>query len=446
MIKRKLFGTLDKSFLFNRDFNEFNSLDALLEFLNASKQNSIIASGSKLSFSPNFIDEKAKLISMGGLNKILKIDTQNNFVEVESGCTLIKLQNELLKKKLFIKIQPGWPLVTVGGCIANNIHGKNPLKDGVFKNIVKEIKLFSYKDKEIITIDSDNESELFDLTIGGFGLTGIILSCKIYFHKIQNTFITENRTPVTSFQESINKISNNNANLASFAWHDMSLGKNFSRGIVFSYDDNLKSSYSKEHSIINEKTIVDLKNLQQPINFFNPLSSKIINLIYYLSKVSKKQKIISLYEYLYPMLSFPIPYWFYFNGHTGFIEHEILIPKKSVNKYFDELKDLIRLEKIRIYGCFIKAFSGDQKYLNFEGEGISISMEILNNKDNLFKLSKLDELNCKYEAITCLYKDSRISKDIVRKQYGKNYQNFMQKISKYNLGFYSSYFAKKILF
>jgi hypothetical protein len=147
-------------------------------------------------------------------------------------------------------------------------------------------------------------------------------------------------------------------------------------------------------------------------------------------KLYKKNVKIDIFSYLYPMSVFPIPYWFFLNGYTGFIEHQILIPMQNYEKYFFELKRKIYKYNIQPYMSFIKLFNGKKRNLMFDGKGVALSIEFLNKKKYVNFLNTLDELNTEHGAITALYKDSRVSKETVIKQYGDNYYNF-QKFIKY---------------
>jgi hypothetical protein len=141
-------------------------------------------------------------------------------------------------------------------------------------------------------------------------------------------------------------------------------------------------------------------------------------------KLLKKIKRIDIYSYLYPMMSFPIPYWFFFNGYKGFIEHQIIIPKEHYEPYFFELKNLFYKHRMQAYNSFLKLFNGKRNNLRFDGSGIAFSIEFLNDKKSHDFLKLVDEINCKYGAITAVYKDSRISKKTVIKQYGEEFHKF----------------------
>lgn len=422
------FETIDKTNKFNKNFKNVNSEEELIDMLKSSP--STISSGSALTFTPNFTDESSILISHKKLNKIINFDIENELIHTQSGCQLYEIQNYLLDFKYMLKIHPGWPTSTVGGCIANSIHGKNPFLDGTFGDIVEEIKIILPEDSKPISCSRSLESELFFNTIGGYGLTGTILSAKLKVSKVNSFYFSEKTIEIDSFEKSIEYQINNTKKLASYSWHDTIIRKNkFGRGLIFEYFDEVPK---ENEPIFNKKMkkILDIKKFNQPINFFNKFSYEVVNNIYRKMKLYKKNVKIDIFSYLYPMSVFPIPYWFFFNGYTGFIEHQILIPMQNYEKYFFELKKIIYKHNIQPYNSFIKLFNGKKRNLMFDGKGVALSIEFLNKKKYIYFLNIVDELNTKHGAITALYKDSRVSKETVIKQYGDNYYNF-QKYIKY---------------
>ena len=113
------------------------------------------------SFGKNILTQE-----MTSFNRILEFDEESRTVVVESGITLKELLKWSFEKKLFLKIQPGHPGITIGGCVASNVHGKNPHKDGTFVNVVLEIKLF-HPDHGIKILSRTQNSDIFELTCGG---------------------------------------------------------------------------------------------------------------------------------------------------------------------------------------------------------------------------------------------------------------------------------------
>ena len=415
------FETLDKSRKFDRDYIYFETEDELYEILKSNVQT--ISSGSGLSFAPFFLDKTARLISHKKFNKIINFDRKEKLIEVQSGCQLYEIQNFLLDFNYMIKIHPGWPTVTVGGSIANSIHGKNPYLDGTFGDIVHEIKIILPGEKNSTVVSKNKNTEIFYNTIGGYGLTGTIVSAKLKVIKIVSNFFLEKIIKIDNFKDSVISQLNNDKKIASYSWHDTILrNSKFGTGLLFEYyEDPDKNTTNYKKKI---KNILDIKNFHQPINFFNSFTYEIINIIYKKFKLLKKIKRIDIYYYLYPMMSFPIPYWFFFNGYKGFIEHQIIIPKEYYESYFFELKNLFYKHRMQAYNSFLKLFNGKRSNLRFDGSGIAFSIEFLNDKKSHDFLKLVDEINCKYGAITALYKDSRISKKTVIRQYGDEFYKF----------------------
>ena len=145
---KHLIKTLDKSY---SGYIEIIEPKNRLELSNIFKENNkIITIGSGLSFVPNFFLRGGKSISLKKFNKIIKINKSKLLAKVEAGITIDALLKTLLRNNLTLKILPGWPSVSIGGCVASNVHGKNPYKDGIFQDIVEEIEIITPNENKIL--------------------------------------------------------------------------------------------------------------------------------------------------------------------------------------------------------------------------------------------------------------------------------------------------------
>ena len=145
-----------------------------------------IAAGNHRSYGDMAIS-KHNIISMKKFNKILKFDKKKGVIEVQSGTLLIDILKKIINKGWFFPVTPGTKYVTVGGMIANNIHGKNTRKNQI-KHYIQEFEII-LENKKIVKCSRNKNKKIFDLTVGGFGLTGIILSAKIKLRKINSSYI-----------------------------------------------------------------------------------------------------------------------------------------------------------------------------------------------------------------------------------------------------------------
>ena len=191
------------------------------------------------SFGKNILTQE-----MTSFNRILEFDEKSQTVVVESGITLKELLEWSFRKKLLLKIQPGHPDITIGGCVAANVHGKNPHKDGTFVNVVLEIKLF-HPDRGLMTLNRTRNSNIFELTCGGLGLTGIIISVKLQLDVLPSDRMIFETTPIESMMDAIEFFKNNLGADFISSWHDGSpLKKNFGRGVGYEgvFADGFKSN------------------------------------------------------------------------------------------------------------------------------------------------------------------------------------------------------------
>ncbi len=178
-MKIKLFKSIDG--LFNKNLN-FKSLK---KFKNLNlKKISLLGHGNSISGIPYC---KQSILLKINTKKEIFFDKKNKFIEVTGNYEAYAVHNYLQKKNFFFPSFPSYPNVTIGACIANCTHGISP-KYGVISDFVKEIKLFNpnfgYK-----TLSNNKNKKIFDLTIGGMGLTGIIVSAKLRVFKLNSTFI-----------------------------------------------------------------------------------------------------------------------------------------------------------------------------------------------------------------------------------------------------------------
>ncbi|MGI8767824.1 MAG: FAD-binding oxidoreductase, partial [Propionibacteriaceae bacterium] len=131
-------------------------------------------------------------LDLTGLNRIhvVNADTEPATVRVDAGVSLDTLMRALLPFGLWVPVLPGTRQVTVGGAIAADVHGKNHHTQGSFGNHVRSIDLLT-ADGEIRTVGPDGDDpELFWATVGGMGLTGIVLCADVAVQRVESAYFT----------------------------------------------------------------------------------------------------------------------------------------------------------------------------------------------------------------------------------------------------------------
>ncbi|RZD42798.1 MAG: hypothetical protein CXT78_08910, partial [Thaumarchaeota archaeon] len=342
-----------------------------------------IARGAGLSYTPASFGQNILVRDFRQFNRILEFDAKLKTVIVESGITLKKLLEWSFKEKLFFPIMPGFPEITIGGCIAANVHGKNPLKDGTCKDHLIWLELYHPKTGFQKT---KSNSEIFNATCGGLGLTGIITKVKLQLYHLPSDRIKIVPKKVDSLKDAIQIIQENKDADIVYSWHNGSTSMNFEKGIV--RVGTFEEGYDIGEKIFPKKT-VKLRKTKFPKSFWGGTKTSIINSLARNIELKKGPNIKNIYEGFFPFTQNAKSYYFLY-GKNGFRAYQVLISNEYVSEFIDDLIQLIKKYSADITIIGIKPFRGEQKFLQFCRNGVSIILEMKNSQSNTNFLAKLD--------------------------------------------------------
>ena len=193
----------------------------------------LISRGSGLSYADASFSSTSVTVEHSKFNRILSFNNQENSIEVESGISLGEIYDFLTPKNLFLPVQPGYPKISVGGCIAADVHGKNQFQDGTFISQVKSLRLF-HPQYGTLEVSPEQNNDLFRLTCGGYGLTGSILSAKLQLKNIPSNFVKVSITPIDDIYDLVEILNQAiiNSDLV-YTWHNFTAkGKQFGQGFI----------------------------------------------------------------------------------------------------------------------------------------------------------------------------------------------------------------------
>ena len=192
---------------------------------------SYIPRGNGRSYGDSAIN-KNLTITMTRMNKFLQWNHESGELVAESGVLIADIIDTFLPRGWFPNVSPGTKFITLGGAIACDVHGKNHHKDGSFGNFVNWIEIFNDKN-EVVRCSPDENSELFHWTIGGMGLTGVIIRCSIQLKKVESGWIKQHTVVNKNLNETLQSFNNHKEATYSVAWIDcLAKGKSFGRSIL----------------------------------------------------------------------------------------------------------------------------------------------------------------------------------------------------------------------
>ncbi len=386
---------------------KFDQESSLKEIIN--DHNELIPYGNGRSYGDSALSEN--IINVKPRNLFLSFDESKGLIHIQSGVLLSEILDAVVPRGWFFKVTPGTKLITVGGAIASDVHGKNHHIAGCFSECIDMFNLM-LPDGEIVKCSKQENQELFHATCGGMGLTGVILDVKISLKKINSKFIDQTTIKTKNLKETFEVFENNKDKTYSVAWIDC-LAKDDELGkcllMVGDFRDDGKLNYKTERKV------------NVPFNFpsfsLNTFTVKAFNWLYYgkvKERVSKQR--VDIDTFFYPLDA--IGNWRRIYGKKGFTQYQFILPKETS---FDGLKKILKTIAYSGKGSFLAVLKlygkANDNYLSFPMEGYSLALDFKIEK-GLFKLlDQLDEIVIDHGGRIYLAKDVRVSKEVFEQGY-----------------------------
>jgi decaprenylphospho-beta-D-ribofuranose 2-oxidase len=378
------------------------------------------------------------IVSTLRLNKVIHFDQNKGVLECESGILLKDVLELIVPSGYFLPVTPGTKLITLGGALSSNIHGKNHHIEGCFSNFVNSIKLMDEFGELHHLIPSD---ELFQKTAGAMGKTGIIVSIEFRLKKIETSYIKLRTILAKNYAEVIQLMQENKNVTYSVAWIDCLASKNkMGRSVLLLGEHATKNEISskiKNPLEVHKKAKISLF-FYFPSFIINNLFVKIFNFLYYHKSLKSTSKIVHYDSYFFPLDI--VNNWNRIYGKKGFLEYQMVFPKIHAEIGIKKALELLTKYNSASFLSVIKSF-GDTSptdYLNYPIEGITLGLDLKISNRVWSLLDELDQLIAQYNGKTYLAKDARINKLNFEKQYPFNFHNEkfkshqMQRISQFN--------------
>ncbi len=398
--------------LIDAKINSPNSIEKLLKAISSTNA---IARGNGRSYGDSAIS-KNNTISMKKFNRILNFNDKTGLLVTESGVLLSDIIETFLPRGWFPKVTPGSKFVTVGGMVACDVHGKNHHKEGSFGSYIEWIDVIT-SNGDIKRCSKDNNSDFFNWTIGGMGLTGVILNIAFYLRPVKTSWIKQKIISAKNFKNVIEIFEKNLDTTYSVAWIDcLSKGNKLGRSLVILgehaevSDLNLKIKNKPLETKVKKK-------IRIPFNFpsfiLNSFTMKIFNSIYYFfGKKNVDEKLIDYDTFFYPLDH--LLDWNKIYGKRGFAQFQCVIPLKNALPGIGELLDTISQSKSNSFLTVLKRFGKQDSNISFPMEGYTLTLDFPINKKNIKLMKQLDEITLKHKGRFYLAKDSRVDKNIFK--------------------------------
>jgi FAD/FMN-containing dehydrogenase len=406
--------------------------------LSAPPSGSVLPIGLQRSYGDSVLNSAGGLISMSGLNRFISLDLETGTLKAETGTTLGEVMRLVVPKGFFLPVTPGTRFVTLGGAIANDVHGKNHHRAGTFGRHVSSFKLLRHDGSQILS-PAESGNGLFEATIGGLGLTGLIEWAEIKLQPLKSSFLDVEILPYGGLSEfwDIAEASIT-THEHTVAWFDCTArGPRAGRGI-FS-----RANWSVVGELVphSDRRPVGVP-VDAPTGLLNPLTVKLFNRLYYAAQRRKAGALHRHYsQFFHPLDS--IANWNRLYGRHGFWQYQCIVPPSTMKDAIAALLDEIALSGQASFLAVLKTCGplASPGVLSFPMEGATLALDFPNRGAATSELfSRLDTIVADAKGRLYAAKDGRIPKAVWALGY-PNVGRFLRHIDRH----FSSDFWRRIV-
>ena len=314
------------------------------------------------------LNDDHTLLDTSRLNRFRSFDESTGVLECEAGTTLDDILRMAVPRGWFLPVTPGTKFVTVGGCIANDVHGKNHHRAGTFGRHVRSFELLRSDGERSLRTPGH---PLFAATIGGLGLTGLITIATIQLRRIESADMIVERVPFRSLDE-FDAISRacDATHEYTVAWFDSFAGRD-SRGIFFK--GNHATGSLGARGIQKRQLRLPHSKLVSP--FLNPLTVRAFNTAYFHANARPKPQRLHYDPFFYPLDA--VANWNAIYGSAGFLQYQCVIPESAGLEPVAEILDRAARSRLASFLTVIKKFSAlpSPGLLSFPRAGTTVCLD-----------------------------------------------------------------------
>ena len=393
------------------------------------------------SYGDSCLNEGGVSIDVSHLQRFISFDENKGLLRCEAGVSLAEILAVMVPRGWFLPVSPGTKFVSVGGAIANDIHGKNHHRAGTFGCHVTRFELLRSNGERLICSPEEN-SELFRATIGGLGLTGIILWAEVQLKPIVNPYIDMDHIRFVSLDEFFAISAESDQDFEyTMSWVDILIGgDNLCRGIF------MRGNHNQSQELAS-KPMKKRLPLALPFNFpsfvLNTLTVKAFNELYYHAQLKDRvHKTIPYDPFFYPLDS--IHEWNRMYGKRGFLQYQFVVPFAVAHDAMREILARIRHSGEGSFLTVLKKFGDVQSpgMLSFPRPGLTLALDFAyGGQKTLQLLEDLDRIVRQSGGAVYPAKDARMS--------AESFQAFFprwQEFSHYVDPHFSSSFWRRVSF
>jgi len=392
---------------------------------------SMLAWGNGRSYGDVCVNSGGELIETRGLDRYLAFDADSGVLRAEAGVLLDDIVRHLLPRGWFLPVTPGTRFVTLGGALANDVHGKNHHVAGTFGNHVRRFELLRSDGSRRECSPTDN-AELYAATIGGLGLTGLVTWIELQLRRVPGPAIAVENHRFHGIEEffALNAAAEQTHEHV-VAWIDCLAAT--PRGILMAGDH-------VDAAVAPAPTFAPTVPFTPPLSLINAASLAAFNAAYFNRPLPQRRTTHCL-PFFYPLDN--LLHWNRVYGRRGFYQYQCAVPRGVERAAMAALLATIRASGQGSFLAVLKTF-GDvapKGMLSFPLPGANLALDFPNRGEPTLKLfERLDAIVSDAGGRLYPAKDARMPGTLFRQGYPR-----LQEFSQYVDPKFSSNFWRRVM-
>ncbi len=360
---------------------------------------------------------------------LVDFDPSTGILVCEAGISLAIILRLFVPRGWFLPVTPGTKMVTVGGAVASDVHGKNHHVSGTFCRHVCWIDLLT-SNGNIVKCSKTDNPELFHATCGGQGLTGIILRVAFRLIPITTAYIRQETVKTRNLEEIMTCFEESSDWHYSVAWIDcLQKGDGLGRSIMMRGEhagpEDLDIIKSRAPLIASDKFSFSVP-INMPRFTLTTWTVKAFNAMYYGRHPDGTAKqIVDMNSFFYPLDA--ILEWNRIYGKRGFLQYQCVLPKTAAFEGLTTILKRIAASGMGSFLAVLKLFGSQDDnggILSFPMEGYTLALDFPVKKNAFSLLNELDAVVLDYGGRLYLAKDARMTPSTFERGYAASVDRF----------------------
>jgi len=373
-----------------------------------------IAYGMGRSYGDVCLNPQGTLWVTTGLDHFIAFDDDSGRLVCEAGVLLRDIQHLMIPRGWILPVTPGTQMVTVGGAIANDIHGKNHHVHGCFGDHVDGITLVR-TDGQVIDCGPAMYPDWLAATVGGLGLTGVIVQVQLQLRRIASPWLQTETIPYAGLDEFFHLADTSEADWEhTVSWIDCMSGGG-GRGL-FMRANTVATGHGQKPAPIERKLTMPIV---PPVSLVNKLTLRPLNSAYYYLKKWRAGRTISFYESFFYPLDYLLE-WNRMYGPKGFFQYQSVVPRDVGQDATQAMLDEIASSGDGSFLAVLKTFGNRNPVgmLSFPRPGVTLALDFPNRGGRTRKLlERLDVIVAEAGGRIYPAKDARMPRSLFESGY-----------------------------